>query len=169
MLTHSSGKTLGETHPAWDLTPGCHLRPHSVLGRAPILPWLSGEIPGDSSRGTREEWSAVGLRHQAGGGGLGPQTGSSPLSVPQASGRWRLTVTETCLPPSVTSGSPAGCPELPCFPAPSLQLSSEPVRGRWSLRHPNTQVFHPNGLGVLSAYPYSRVWGLEGLMSRRVS
>ena len=88
--------------------------------------------------------SAVGLRYQAGGKWpSGPQTCSPHIGAP-GSGHWRPDRHRDLPPPVCDPWEPcwlSGAGFLPRLP---LQLSSEPVRGRWSLRHPNTRVFRPN-------------------------
>lgn len=85
----------------------------------------------------------MGVCHQAGGRWpSGPETCSSLVGAP-GSGRWRPD-RHRDLPPTICDlWEPCWLSRAALLPRPSLQLSSEPVRGRWSLRHPNTHVFRP--------------------------
>ena len=88
--------------------------------------------------------SAVGLCHQAGGRWpSGPQTCSPHVGAPGL-GHWRPDRHRDLPPPVCDPWEPCWLSGAAFLPRPPLQLSSEPVRGRLSLRHPNTHVFRPN-------------------------
>lgn len=143
VLTWLLRENLGEGSPGLgsDTHHGCHLRPCSVPEGAhpsPAERRAQGLLPGDqggvSGGFTPPGWGQVALG----------ATDLQPLR------RYPRLGAVAPYPSQGLASPPSGDPWEPCWlsgaallPCPPLQLSSEPVRGRWSLKHPNTHVFCP--------------------------